>query len=76
MPQEKIDAATLSQVKYPGFQRSLGKRKYGTSGSARHPVAWDILGYSVIDQILAGDPHFYNTMFGSILNSCEKLRPL
>ena len=45
--------------------------KSGISGSARHPfvlciqseASIPILGYSVIGQILTGDPHFYNTMF-------------
>ena len=72
------------QLKYlfPGFQRPLEKRKNGTSGSVRHPVVLHIqseaniliLGYSVIGQILTGDPHFHNTMFGSTSKGCEKLR--
>ena len=41
------------------------------SGSVKHPVVLHIqseanitiLGYSVIGQILTGDPHFHNTMF-------------
>ena len=56
---------------YHGFQRPLEKRTNGTSGSVRHPVVLHIqseaniviLGYSVIGQILTGDPHFHNTMF-------------
>ena len=74
------------QLKYlfSGFQRPLEKRKNGTSGSVRHPVVLHIqseanipiLGYSVIGQILTGDPHFHNTMFGSTSNGCEKLRPM
>ena len=56
---------------YPGLQRPIEKRENGTSGSVRHPVVLyiqseaniPILGYSMIDQILKGDPHFYNTMF-------------
>ena len=47
------------------------KTENGTSGSARYPVVLrieseasiPILGYSVIGQILTGDPQLYNTVF-------------
>ena len=52
----------------PEVPRKTGN---GTSGSARHQIVLrnqldaniQILGYSVIGQILTGDPHFYSTMF-------------
>ena len=53
--------------------------KNSTTGSTEHPVVLciqseasiPIVGYSLIGQILTGDPHFYNTMFSK---NCEKLR--
>ena len=73
----------MASPDYPGFQRPLEKEKNETFGSTRHPVALriqseasiQILRYSVIRQILTGDPIFTTQCFGSTSNSCEKLQP-
>ena len=72
------------KISFPWIPEAPRKTEKRTSGSVRHPVVLHIqseanipiLGYSVIGQILTGDPHFHNTMFGSTSNGCEKLRPM
>ena len=61
----------LRFISYPGFQRSLEKLKTGPLVPPpiqlflriQSEASIPIQGYSVIGQILTGDPHFCNTMF-------------